>query len=378
MRTKDGGRLLLFDAMNQRCTRHDDSLRKTSDHAVREDMICKHPSDVGSFRIMICSQEEEDQSSEGKELALQHCGGRCADNHDLRSSLENQLVFEKYYAVERSSNHNGSLSRHSSNRITKVSSDVSLATYQAESSNTATFGRRDFSNGERDAILGAGGMSPSQHRTSEREQVTNHTDQPHHNLNVSGWQQTSKSPTDRKDESYCRGGSFGYSRRMIDRREQDLYSTTNHTDQSHQHYNVSSWQHTWASPTDSIKGNPREGSVDCYIRRTIEISPGVYVRLRGAKETWDCIGRDFYIPCTCFACSQELCCIQDADYVLCPTCRVMSPMDTTTYSSESNNATAASSTYTAAGFELEGGVGLGFTFDDLLKWQAEIIQGRGL
>jgi hypothetical protein len=91
----------------------------------------------------------------------------------------------------------------------------------------------------------------------------------------------------------------------------------------------------------------------------IEISPNVWVRLRGADETWACVEQDFYMPVVCFGCSSELCCIQDADFVLCPLCRVVSPMDGIV------DTTASS-----------GGVGLGFTFDDLLKWQSEIVRSR--
>ena len=93
--------------------------------------------------------------------------------------------------------------------------------------------------------------------------------------------------------------------------------------------------------------------------RMVEISPDVYVRLRGADETWACIEQDFYMPAVCFGCSAELCCIQDADFVLCPTCRVVSPM---------NGIVDVD--------HCEGGVGLGFTFEELMKWQAEIVSAR--
>jgi hypothetical protein len=363
-----------FYAMNQR-TRHGDSLRTPSHHGVRED-----PSEVGSIRIMICSEEEGHQSSEDKKLASQHSCKKCTDTDHLLSSSEKKLVLGRNHAVERPSSRNRFLSQHSQHlldRTTQMSSDVNLAAYRVENSNTARFGRCEYSNEEREAKLGVGVLSPFEQR--EREQDV-YTDQYHRNCNVFGSQQISKSPTDVKDEDNCRGGSIEYSKRTIDRREQDFYSTTNSTDQPHQHYSVSSWQRTQTSPTDDIKGNSGGDSVDCCIRRTIEISPGVYVQLRGAEETWDCIGRDFFMPCKCFGCSHELCCIQDADYVLCPQCRVVSPMDATFYSSESTNANAAaSSTSTSTSTDdigHEGGVGLGFTLDDLLKWQGEIIQGR--
>ena len=91
----------------------------------------------------------------------------------------------------------------------------------------------------------------------------------------------------------------------------------------------------------------------------VEISPNVWVRLRGADETWACVEQDFFMPVVCFGCSSELCCIQDADFVLCPMCRVVSPM---------NGIVDAGTS--------EGGVGLGFTFDDLMKWQSDIVRTR--
>lgn len=92
--------------------------------------------------------------------------------------------------------------------------------------------------------------------------------------------------------------------------------------------------------------------------RYIEIVPGHSTRLRGAQETWQCIEQDFFMPVTCLACGLDLCCIQDADYVLCPICKVISPMDNIEES---------------IGI---GGVGLGFTLDDLARWQSEIIKSR--
>jgi hypothetical protein len=358
---------------HQRCTSHDDSLQPPFRHGSLDEMLCMHPSDVGIISILLRSEEEELHSSEEKQLALQHYGGRCTENNDdLRSSMEKKSVLMRNYAGDRSSSRHEYLSQHSqhlSDRMTQMLSDANLAAYQVENTNTARFGRCDCSNEERYANLAVGTiMSQSEHRASTRDQdmysSMNRTDQHHHTFNVSGWQQSSKSSTCGKDEGHYSGGSDSYSRKKIDKREQDLHSTMSPTDQHHQYTNVSGGQQTPKS------------SVDGYIRRTIEISPGVHVRLRGAEETWDSIGRDFFMPCLCFCCSHELCCIQDADYVLCPKCRVVSPMDTTSYGSESANATAASASASTAGIEHEGGVGLGFTFADLLKWQAEIIQGR--
>jgi len=89
----------------------------------------------------------------------------------------------------------------------------------------------------------------------------------------------------------------------------------------------------------------------------MEIAPGQKVRLRGAKETWQCVEDDAYLPTMCFSCDADLCCIMDASYVLCPLCKVVSPVEGW-----------------AGG--LDGGVGLGFTYQDLANWQLEIINCR--
>jgi hypothetical protein len=83
---------------------------------------------------------------------------------------------------------------------------------------------------------------------------------------------------------------------------------------------------------------------------TYEVSPGVRERLRGAPETWSHLQQDFYIPTSCKSCSVELTCIKNLDYVLCPTCHVITPIDALPE---------------AGG----GGLGLGFTVEDLRRWE---------
>ena len=103
----------------------------------------------------------------------------------------------------------------------------------------------------------------------------------------------------------------------------------------------------------------------------VELGPGVYARLRGAQETWSCIEHDFHIPVVCFACSLELCCIQDASYVLCPSCKTVSPIENAPHHERNGHFAGAGN-----GVGENGGVGLGFTFDELFKWQAEIMRRR--
>jgi hypothetical protein len=88
-------------------------------------------------------------------------------------------------------------------------------------------------------------------------------------------------------------------------------------------------------------------------RPTIEISPGVHVRLRGADETWKAIENDNYMPAECICCESTIFCIQNADYILCPDCRVVSRME-------------------GLSSHGVGGVGLGFKYEDLARWQDTI------
>lgn len=87
----------------------------------------------------------------------------------------------------------------------------------------------------------------------------------------------------------------------------------------------------------------------------IEISPGVHVRLRGADETWKAIEQDYYMPTECLCCQVTIFCIQNAEFVLCPDCRVVSRMEDSS----------------SQGM---GGVGLGFKYEDLARWQADILR----
>jgi len=62
-----------------------------------------------------------------------------------------------------------------------------------------------------------------------------------------------------------------------------------------------------------------------YEQLQVEICPGVYEPLRGSEETWHAIQRGYANAVNCFNCSLSLLCIADAEYVLCPDCRVVGP-----------------------------------------------------
>jgi hypothetical protein len=59
----------------------------------------------------------------------------------------------------------------------------------------------------------------------------------------------------------------------------------------------------------------------------IEIAPGVFVPLRDGQETGNAIREGNCVHVHCFCCAAKLFCISDAQYVLCPDCNVVSPLD---------------------------------------------------
>jgi hypothetical protein len=65
---------------------------------------------------------------------------------------------------------------------------------------------------------------------------------------------------------------------------------------------------------------PADGQIE------VEISPGVFALLRGSEETWRAIQAGHFETVVCVCCCNTLQCIADAEYVLCPECRVVSPV----------------------------------------------------
>ena len=111
---------------------------------------------------------------------------------------------------------------------------------------------------------------------------------------------------------------------------------------------------TLAQATDDI-GQNNNGTItalscDRRHQNEIEIAPGFWARLRGAHETLSCLRDGNYQHTACLACRTQLCCVAGATYVICPQCRVVSPVD------EFIDQTAS------------GGVGLGVAVEDMSSW----------
>lgn len=99
--------------------------------------------------------------------------------------------------------------------------------------------------------------------------------------------------------------------------------------------------------------NPKDKKQSPWRPVEIMIAPGFYARLRGADETWHAMQNNLIVSTACVVCTEHVCCIKDAQYILCPTCRVVSPLHDGIYNAH-------------------GGVGLGFTMADLGRWKQEL------
>jgi hypothetical protein len=148
----------------------------------------------------------------------------------------------------------------------------------------------------------------------------------------------------------------------------------------------------WSTPSYSLSYH-HNSQRPAKSPKLIEISPGTEVILRGADEvshqshtirvvsyvcvfltllcvmfgnflrskTWKAIHVDFFSPTTCVACENDIFCIADAQFVVCPHCKTISSMDHSTRDSDIKEVY---------------GAGLGFTFENLLKWQTDIVRSR--
>jgi hypothetical protein len=66
---------------------------------------------------------------------------------------------------------------------------------------------------------------------------------------------------------------------------------------------------------------------DDFERSLIEVFPGVEMPLRGSFETQAAIARNYIISASCMDCTLQLQCIRNAEYILCPLCHCVSPLE---------------------------------------------------
>jgi hypothetical protein len=109
--------------------------------------------------------------------------------------------------------------------------------------------------------------------------------------------------------------------------------------------------------------NPTEGARNATLDTSLVVGivPGVQEPLRGLRENYQAVSNDFHSNVTCYGCSMELCCIADLSYIVCPGCKVISPLEGRLFE----------------GKEIRRrGLGLGFTYETLFQMQVDIMKER--
>jgi hypothetical protein len=93
-------------------------------------------------------------------------------------------------------------------------------------------------------------------------------------------------------------------------------------------------------------------------RRCIEVMPGTYMPLIGTDETKVAMKEGRMVHTCCFICNLQVVCTDEADCVLCPSCRGVSPITSSSSSSKARN-------------NNETTVGLGLTEANYIQFQRE-------
>jgi hypothetical protein len=98
-------------------------------------------------------------------------------------------------------------------------------------------------------------------------------------------------------------------------------------------------------------------------RFVLEVAPGLFLPLHGSQETSSAMQEGKLVSCNCFVCMETVMCVPQASYVLCPDCRVVSPVA---------GCLSLKRRVTLPG-EM-GGVGLGLKWTEYLKWEQESVR----
>ena len=120
-------------------------------------------------------------------------------------------------------------------------------------------------------------------------------------------------------------------------------------------------EHEISTGEEVVRSSPSPSEDDDPVQ-FIEIAIGERRALRGPKAVRAAIVNDYYVPKVYFGCSLDLFCIKDAQYLVCPVCNVVSPMDL----ESSSDATSSP--------VRQHGACKGFTFESLFEMQAEIMK----
>jgi len=109
-------------------------------------------------------------------------------------------------------------------------------------------------------------------------------------------------------------------------------------------------------------GPARAEEEDDNTRSRIEVAPGHYMPLRGSAETMAAVESGMARTVSCMACQARLLCVPDAELVICPDCRLLSPLpeDKMPFASDWQGHSRTTQCGTPPGAQYQvGGVGLG-------------------
>ena len=79
---------------------------------------------------------------------------------------------------------------------------------------------------------------------------------------------------------------------------------------------------SWGSESESVSSSDDDNEEALML----EVAPGLEVKLRGSSETHRAIKKWEIIQVECLECAVQLHCIEDAEFLLCPLCRCVSPL----------------------------------------------------
>ena len=80
-------------------------------------------------------------------------------------------------------------------------------------------------------------------------------------------------------------------------------------------------------PQEEEPAEPNLDQQDDFDRPLVEVSPGVEMCLRGSSETQQAMSRNYVLGVNCLGCTLRLKCIANAEYILCPLCHCVSPLE---------------------------------------------------
>lgn len=121
-----------------------------------------------------------------------------------------------------------------------------------------------------------------------------------------------------------------------------------------------------------------------FLQPDIAVAPGVRLPVRGVRETMAALRKcdtqhaSSFVTTRCWTCETFLCCLRDAEFVLCPECRVVSPLDVASTSPDECSVSDGASSESKDQYspcrrgQARHGVALGFTDSEWLQWRQQI------